>query len=529
MTAIPGIWRYVILALNIAGYLFAFFLIPRIILERRHPSATLAWMLAIVLLPLIGIPLYFLIGVRRVRRHIRAKIAAAAPVASSLSHRLRPEELSSDVGERCGRVLLAAGTPPPTDGNRVTFLRGGDEAYDAVLSLIGSSRDHLHAQFFILDVDPVGRRFIQALASRAREGIRVRLLLDAVGSWRALRRTVMPLRKAGGEVVAFMPAFPLHRRWSAHLRNHRKLLISDGRKAFTGGMNIGKKYMGPRIAKEQWRDVGAVIEGPALHDLQSLFLDDWAFATEETIPTGDLFPPLSRLAGGTPPPCALQIATSGPDRRTRPIYEGVFAAFTAARRRLWIETPYFVPDDGIGAALRNAALRGVDVRLIVPGTSDLRIVSLAGRSYFDEMMASGVRIYLYLPTNLHSKVLVVDDDVGVIGSPNVDMRSFFLNFELGVFLYDRAQIGALADGFLHDLESSEAVDPDRFGRRPRSLQLLEDTCRIFSPCSDPRSPYPRGEGRRERKKDVRRAAHSFARTPEVTAARWLRRGSDAMR
>ncbi|MBP2687654.1 MAG: clsA [Deltaproteobacteria bacterium] len=333
----PGIWKNVLLALDITGYVFAFFLIPRIILERRHPSATLAWMLGIALLPLIGVPLYFLIGVRRIRRTIRAKIATIGPVASSLSHRLRPEGLPTAIAERCGRVLLAAGTPPPTGGNRVTFLRTGNEAYEAVFSLIGSAKDHLHAQFFILDVDPVGRRFIQALAARAREGIRVRLLLDAVGSWRALRRTVRPLRDSGGEVEAFMPAFPLHRRWSAHLRNHRKLLIADGRKAFTGGMNIGKKYMGPRSAKEE----------------------------------------------GDPPLCALQVAASGPDRAARPIYEGVFAAFTAARRRLWIETPYFVPDEGIGAALRNAALRGVDVRLIVPGTSDLRIVTLAGRSYFD--------------------------------------------------------------------------------------------------------------------------------------------------
>ena len=475
------VWKYTILALDIAGYFFAFLLIPRIILERRHPSATLAWMLGIALLPLIGVPLYFLIGVRRIRRHIRAKIATVGPVASSLSHRLRPEELPSVLSTLCGRVLVAAGTPPPTEGNRVTFLRGGDEAYDAVLSLIGSARDHLHAQFFILDVDPVGRRFIQALAARAREGIRVRLLLDAGGSWRALRRPVRPLRDAGGEVAAFLPAFPLHRRWSAHLRNHRKLLIADGRKAFTGGMNIGKKYMGPKTAKEQWRDVAAVIEGPALPDLQALFLDDWAFSTEETLPAGVFFPAPVRFTAGEPPPCTLQVAASGPDRAARPIYEGVFAAFAAARRRLWIETPYFVPDDGIGAALRNAALRGVDVRLIVPGTSDLRIVSLAGRSYFDEMMAAGVRIFLYRATNLHTKLLVVDDDVGVIGSPNVDMRSFFLNFELGVFLYDRPQIEAMAAVFRGDLEKSEPVDPVRFARRSRSLQLLEDTCRIFSP------------------------------------------------
>jgi len=158
LEAIPGLWKNVILALDIAGYVFAFLLIPRIILERRHPSATLAWMLGIALLPLIGIPLYFLIGVRRIRRNIRAKIATVAPIASSLSHRLRPEELPTAIGERCGGVLIAAGTPPPTEGNRVTFLGRGDEAYDAVLSLIGSARDHLHAQFFILEhfvLDPL--------------------------------------------------------------------------------------------------------------------------------------------------------------------------------------------------------------------------------------------------------------------------------------------------------------------------------------------------------------------------------------
>ena len=477
----PDIWKNVVLGLNIAGYIFALFLIPRIILERRHPSATLAWMLGIALLPVVGVPLYFLVGVRRIRRHIRAKIATVSGKPISLENRLGPEELTTLVAEDCARVLAATGVAPPTAGNRVTFVSGGDEAYQAVLSLIASAQDHVHAQFFILDVDPVGKRFVQALAARAREGVRVRLLLDDLGSWRALRGIVRPLREAGGEVAAFLPAFPLHRRWSGHLRNHRKLLIADGRKAFTGGMNIGKKYMGPRTTKAQWRDRALVIEGPALQDLQALFLDDWAFATDEAAPPGDLFPALPRFTAGDPPPCVLQVAASGPDRQARPIYEGVLAALAAARRRLWIETPYFVPDDGIGAALRNTALRGVDVRLIVPGTSDLRIVTLAGRSYFDEMMAAGVRVHLYRPTNLHAKVLVVDDAVGVVGSPNVDMRSFFLNFELGLFLYDRPQIEALAAGFREDLSRSEAIDPERFARRPRTLQLLEDTCRIFSP------------------------------------------------
>src|SRR5512145_1866970 len=255
------IWRYILIGLNVAGYVFALFLIPRIILERRHPSATLAWMLGIALLPLAGVPLYFLIGVRRIRRHIRAKIAAASSARVPPESRIVPEDLPSSAAKDCGQALAAAGAPPPTAWNRITFVSGGDEAYEALISLISSAKDHVHAQFFILDVDVVGKRFVQALAAKAREGVRVRLLLDAVGSWRALRGIVRPLRKAGGEVAEFLPALPLHRKWSAHLRNHRKLLISDGAAAFTGGMNIGKRYMMPRPGSGMWRDSAVAVRG----------------------------------------------------------------------------------------------------------------------------------------------------------------------------------------------------------------------------------------------------------------------------
>jgi len=474
-------WRIAALVLSTAGYIFAFMLIPRIILERRQPAATVAWVLSIALLPVIGVPLYFLLGERRIRRHIRAKIDAVGSVESSVENRVRPNALSSSVAADCGSVLGTAGAPPPVTGNRVSVIHQGEEAYRSILGLIEEARDHIHAQFFILDVDPIGKRFIHALAARAKAGVRVRLLLDAVGSWRALRRLVRPLKKAGGEVAEFLPALPLHRKWSAHLRNHRKLLLTDGTSAFCGGMNIGKKYMGPKREKHQWRDLGVVIRGPAVRDLQVIFLDDWAFATEEVRPRGHLFPSFS------PPPeisaqsGTLQVVASGPDRALRPIYQGVFTAFTSARRRIWIATPYFVPDDAIGTSLENAALRGIDVRLLVPEKSDLRMVWLAGKSYFDELMAAGVKIYLYRPTNIHSKVLIIDDDIGVVGSSNVDIRSFFLNFELGVFLYGEKEIGLLASAFEDDLSRSLRVDPAAFSRRPRTVRLLEDTCRIFSP------------------------------------------------
>jgi cardiolipin synthase len=467
-------WRIAALVLSTAGYIFAFILIPRIILERRQPAATVAWVLSIALLPVVGVPLYILVGGRRIRRHIRAKIGAIGSVESSVENRVRPKTLSSSVAADCGSVLCTAGAPPPVTGNRVSVIHQGEEAYRSVLGLIEEARDHIHAQFFILDVDPIGKRFIHALAARARAGIRVRLLLDAVGSWRALRRLVRPLQKAGGEVAEFL-------KWSAHLRNHRKLLLADGTTAFCGGMNIGKKYMGPKWEKHQWRDIGVGIHGPAVRDLQVIFLDDWAFATEEVRPRGHLFPSFPPPPDKSAESGTLQVVASGPDRALRPIYQGVFTAFTSARRRIWIATPYFVPDDAIGTSLENAALRGIDVRLIVPEKSDLRMVWLAGKSYFDELMLAGVKIYLYRPTNIHSKLLIIDDDVGVVGSSNVDIRSFFLNFELGVFLYGEKEIGLLASAFEDDLSRSLRLDPATFSRRPKSVRLLEDTCRIFSP------------------------------------------------
>lgn len=474
-------WRIAALVLSTAGYIFAFLLIPRIILERRQPAATVAWVLSIALLPVVGVPLYFLIGGRRIRRHIRAKINAVGSVESSVENRVRPENLPSPLSATCGRVLTAAGAPPPVTGNRVTVIEGGDAAYREVLSLIEEARDHIHAQFFILDVDVVGRRFIHALASRAKAGVRVRLLLDALGSWRALRQIVRPLRKAGGEVAEFLPALPLHRKWSAHLRNHRKLLIADGRTAFTGGMNIGKRYMGPRAGQDLWRDSAVLIRGTAVRDLQVLFLDDWAFATEDSVPPGVFFPGLPPPSAGDSTDGLLQVVASGPDRTMRPIYQGVFTAFTLARKRIWIATPYFVPDDAISTCLENASLRGVDVRLIVPERSDVKTVWLAGCSYFDDLMRAGVKIHLYRPTNLHSKVLIIDDKVGVVGSSNVDIRSFFLNFELGVFLYGTREIDALAAGFEKDLSNSASLDPAAFAGRPKFVRLLEDTFRIFSP------------------------------------------------
>jgi cardiolipin synthase len=475
-----------ILVLDAVGYVAAIFIVPRIILERRHPSATLAWFLSFVLFPALSVPLYFMIGARRVRRRIRAKRGTADSVPSrEAGRRIPPGAIPGDIASACARVLLATGSPPARPGNRVALLETGREAWDRLEALVASARDHLHAQFFILDADPVGARFVEILAARAREGVRVRLLLDDVGSWRSLRGIVNPLRKAGGEVTAFLPALPLHRRGAAHLRNHRKLLVADGARAFTGGMNVGSRYLSPAGYGAPpgglWKDRALLVEGPAVADLQSLFLDDWAFATGESRAEGNHFPHLDPIGSGEGGGSLLQVAPSGPDRATRPIYQGVFAAIVSARRRLWLETPYFVPDDAIATALKNTAMRGVDVRLLVPEWSDMRAVTLAGRSWFDDLLRSGVRIFQYGPGVLHAKGIVSDDEVAGAGSANADLRSFFLNFELGLFFYDRATVAAVAAAMERDFAACAELSRKEFSRRSFAVRFAEDTCRVFSP------------------------------------------------
>ena len=461
--------------LEIVGYLLAIVLIPRILLERRHPGATIAWILAIGLIPFVGVPVYFLIGGKRIKKISREKErdicrANRAP-ACPLDLRLSPDN------RRIANLLMQAGRFPPAPDNRVTILDDGVAAYATLMRLLETAEHSIEVATFILGRDEVGRSLVEILARKAAEGVRVRLLLDAVGCLKTRGDFVRPVRDAGGRVGVFLPIMPLRRPWSANLRNHRKMTIIDGRKALIGGMNLAREYMGPDPHPARWKDVNLLMEGSAAGHVRNVFWEDWVYTTGESIPPGDFFhvPP----AGDGP--STVQVVGDGPDIPERPLYAGILAALNRAGKRIWVVTPYFVPDDPLSAALQLAARLGCDVRLVMPERSNHPLVDLAGRSYLPDLLEAGIRFHMYQPGMLHAKMIAIDGRIAVVGTANMDVRSFQLNFEIATFLYEPEDVGQVERAIGAIMADCRELSPREIHRKSRLRRFSEDICRVFSP------------------------------------------------
>jgi cardiolipin synthase len=458
----------------IAGFLLAFSLVGRLMSEKRAPANTFAWLLVIVLLPYVGVPLYLLIGGRKLSRIVREKSRILPALPGSVAGLTGRKD--------CGPVaatVVAAGGLPPVSGNKVRLLATGEEEFAALEDQIRAARKCIHITTFILSRDETGRRIVNLLASRAREGVKVRLLLDAVGCLTSRGRFVEPLRKAGGEIGRFMPVVPFTSRGSANLRNHRKIAVFDHSIAMVGGRNLAREYMGPEPFPRRWRDLGARIEGPAASLLNEVFIADWCFATRQSpdalhaeFPAG---PVESRGES------ELQVVASGPDVPGDPLYEGIVAMIQEAERSIWIVTPYFIPDDVLLRSLIVKARAGPDVTLVLPARSNHRVADLARRQYLRELRRAGCRILLYTPGMLHAKAIIVDERFGLFGSPNFDVRSLFVNFEVGVLAHsacDMAAMKAWAEALMSECTEAPA-EPAR--RRKVFGNVAEDISRLLAP------------------------------------------------
>jgi len=452
-----------------------------IITERRQPRATLAWLLLIALAPYVGVPLYFLIGGRRIKRVTARK---RSPVLDACrDHDEEVQELLSPRARNVASLMMRSGASAPRTGNRIRIINDGLTAYETLMEMLDGARHSIEVCTYILGRDEVGRAIVQKLAQKASQGVLVRLLVDGVGSWRTKGRFLQPLRDAGGRTGTFLRVLPIRRKASAHLRNHRKIVVVDKRAALVGGMNLSQEFIGPPSRRRRrWRDACAYIEGSAVDDLREVFDADWAFATEENTqeqpdredaPTGDADRPQ-----GT---AIIQIVPDGPDIPEDPIYSAVTAAISQASRRIWIVSPFYIPDEAFATNLTLAARMGRDVRLILPRRSNLFLVDLAGRSYLDSLMAANAKVYLFEKGWLHAKMLVVDETLAAIGSFNMDVRSFHLNFEIGAFFYEKESIKAIAQSIYSIQRESKLLDREKFARRNRAVRFLEDTCRLFSP------------------------------------------------
>ncbi|HRD66226.1 MAG TPA: cardiolipin synthase [Candidatus Competibacter sp.] len=453
-----------------------------LILERRSPAATLAWLLALLFMPYFGFLVYLLFGPRRLHRR-RLRYGRARDQLIQSTHRLRQGRAApagfpdASLERQLARMLERTGQDGPAPAAKIALLETGDACFQAIETAIEAAAHHAHLEYYLWRPDRVGTRLRDLLIDKARAGIEVRLLLDAIGSDRATGRFLRPLQDAGGMTAWFNPLH-LRRLRPNHVnfRTHRKIVVCDGRTGFTGGVNVGDEHSNTHSGLEAWRDTHLHIEGEPVRRLQFIFLEDWYFTTGQAPFELPFFPHFPEHPAGP----WLQIVESGPDDTRHAIAKFYFAAIAGAQRRIALVTPYFVPNEALTTALTVAALRGVEVQVLAPKRSDSRLVTAAARSYYDELASAGVHIYEYGPPMLHAKLLVVDERIAAVGSANFDNRSLTLNFEAMAVLYDAGLAAQLTASFAADLHrASRYVKPGR--RATLGQRLTEATARLLSP------------------------------------------------
>ena len=457
----------------VASFLLAMFVLARLLGEKRAPANTFAWMLLVVFAPWFGAPLYLVFGGRKLRRLLgrKSRLLPTLPVAV-----LRPAACTDSP---VAQTIVSSGAAPPVGGNTVRLLTTGEETYAVFADHIRAAKDTIHITTFILGRDETGRQIVQLLAERARAGVKVRLLLDAVGCMFTAGRFTRPLREAGGEVGRFMPVLPFTSRGSANLRLHRKIAIFDHNTAIVGGHNLADEYMGPAPSEKRFKDFGAVIEGPAAALLNDVFIADWAFATRQSTdgPRADIPLQVVEPRGGG----EIQVVASGPDVPGDPLYEGVIAMVQEAEQSVWIVTPYFIPDEVLLRTLVVKARAGREVTLIVPAHSNHPLTDLARKYYLRELLRAGAKVLLFEPGMNHSKAVIVDDRVGLLGSANFDQRSLFVNFEIGVFLHSPADVAAMKDWARKVAGQCRAPGPEVIRKHPMLGNMAEELSRLFAP------------------------------------------------
>jgi cardiolipin synthase len=468
-----------------------------ILMQRRRPTATLAWIVGFIGLPLLGAIIYFFFGPRKLRRRkIRRELAKRFASRMVPAHR---EELPNTLASRrwlssLARTATVNGDAPPKPAHTVRLYMEGDSTYAAIESAMREAREQIHLEYYIFEPDSIGVRWRDLLVEKAREGVAVRLLVDALGSKNCKEPFWRPLVAAGGEVRLFNPPKLLKLRASLlNFRTHRKIAVIDGTLAFTGGINVSETYSGSSGSGSAWRDTHLSIGGPAALDLQLIFLEDWLYAgTSNSVhrardellmntPTdiSRWFPLATSIPADVDGPW-VQIVASGPDETIPAIHRFFFTAFSSARRRIWLTTPYFIPDEPMLTALVTAKARGVDVRIILPRLGDSRFVSAAASTFADEAMREGVGVWEYTPRMIHAKTIVIDDELSIVGTANLDNRSFRLNFEVVAAIYDAGVNTELAAVFDRDLSASVRLSPDR-PREGFSLRLMKSAARLAAP------------------------------------------------
>lgn len=474
-----GIFGFLSLFITLSVIIIGFV----IFLENRHPSQTITWLVVLGSFPVVGFIFYLLFGRSyRKEKMYRKKffLDKQAFLTVEGEEDPRSEEKLSLMREHQAKLFNLAqklGNSPISFDTATKVLTNGQETFEHIINELKRARHHIHLEYYIVRHDQIGQEIKRILIEKAQEGVKIRFLYDAVGSWQLSKKYIHELKNAGIETVTFGPVKLPFLNNKFNFRNHRKIIVIDGTVGFVGGLNIGDEYLGRVKEIGFWRDTHLMLRGEAVRSLQLIFLQDWYYMTNHSFLTAEYLSPQfdDQNHGG------VQLIAGGPDREWSVIKNIFFSMIASAKNTVWIASPYFIPDEDIFSALKVAALSGIDVRLLVPNRPDKRIVFHASRSYFPELLEAGVKVYEYSLGFMHSKIIIVDHELASIGTSNMDMRSFHLNFEVNAFLYRTGSTQKLVDEYINDLQFSKQLDLESFGKRHIGLRLLESTSRLLSP------------------------------------------------
>lgn len=456
-----------------------------ILLDNKNPTKSIAYIMLLLLVPVLGLVVYYFFGRDyRKQRIFSLKGAVDSSVVENFWTENMPkfekrfEGTEKNFGDLIApaRLIFNQHQGFLTENNLVTPLINGEEKFPEVLHCLESARHHIHMEYYIFTYDSIGRKIVDVLIRKAKEGVEVRLIIDDFGSPKS-KRMVRRLRKAKVKVFRFMPvAFPFLAQ--AHFRNHRKIIVIDGQIGFEGGINIDRRYVNNGRNKLYWRDTHLKVEGPLVNLLQLQFLLSWHFTSKTRFPFeppyfGNRFEHTGGVVG--------TLVASGPDSPRPFCMEAILAAINQAKERIWIMTPYFIPTDQIITALQIAASNGLDVRMILPGRSDSHVVKHASLSYIKPLLQSGIKIYFYQKGFAHGKTMTFDKKLSIIGTANMDTRSFYINFEIAAIIYDEKLCKRMDDAFEEDLHNSVEVTYEEWSKRSILNLLLDSVCRLLTP------------------------------------------------
>ena len=420
--------------------------------------------MAIVFIPYLGVPLYLIFGGRKMIRRAETKPKLSQDNAKPYCDSGISNSYVFESGE---------GIFPPSTHNRITFLPEGGQAFEAIVDLIDNARNSVYIATFILGKDETGSAILQTLVKKASKGLEVCLLIDALGSVRISKKFLSPLIRAGGRAASFMPMIHWPFRGRANLRNHRKMIICDNQTAIIGGMNLASEYMGPQASTGRWQDLSLLVQGPVVDHLTDIFRLDWKFASKKAL--GHHSTDVQEQESGANG--IAQLVASGPDVRNDSLRNAILTSIFRAKRRIWIVTPYFVPDELMLEALYIAAVRNVDVSIIIPQKSNHRLADLVREGYLARVQEAGAGVWLYEPRMLHAKAILIDDALAIVGSANMDMRSLLLNYEIALCIYDSDAIRQLETWML----GLKADCSARKLQPKKSFGLIESVGRLFAP------------------------------------------------